>query len=194
MHRRGFNQIIGIAALLTLGGLAAGQNTPAAGAPKATAPAETPKPADDGKDPTVKRDVSNYNLGKAGLAIDGYDPVAYYPEGGGKPAKGDAKFTYVYRGATYRFANQKNLDAFKVDPRKYEPAHGGWCSSAMADGGRKVEIDPTNYKITKGRLFLFYKSFFQNALTYWNQDEPAHTVEADDHWKIIASEEPRMPK
>jgi YHS domain-containing protein len=160
--------------------------------PKAPAPPAPKK--DDATDPTVKRDTSNYNLDKNHLAIEGYDPVAYFPEGGGKPLKGSDKFTHTHRGVTYRFANQANLDAFKKDPNKYEPTYGGWCASAMADGGRKVEIDPENFKVTNGRLFLFYKSLFQNALDYWKKDEKGHTKEADDWWKKVAKEEPRKAK
>ncbi len=162
--------------------------------PAASPPAVPQPPKDDGKDPAVKRDVTHYNLGKDDLAIEGYDPVAYFPEGGGKPLKGDKKLAYTYRGVTYWFANEKNRDTFKNDPRKYEPAHGGWCSSAMADGGRKVEIDPSNFKITDGRLFLFYKSVFQNALTFWNKNEAKNTADADGNWRTLTKEEPRKPQ
>ncbi len=157
-------------------------------------PAPDDKKKDDGTAPTIKRDLSHYNLDKNKLAIEGYDPVAYFPEGGGKPLKGSDKLSHTHRGVVYRFANQANLDAFKKDPNKYEPTYGGWCASAMADGGRKVEIDPKNFKITDGRLFLFYKSLFQDALDYWKKDEKGHTKEADDHWKKLTKEEPRKPK
>jgi YHS domain-containing protein len=150
-------------------------------------------PKDDGLDPNVPRDVIHYNLDKQGLALQGYDPVAYFPEGGGKPAKGDAALAYAYRGATYRFASPAHLERFRKNPGRYEPAHGGWCSSAMADGGRKVEIDPKAFRVTKGRLFLFYTSLFQDARTYWDKDEPANTVAADRQWKRISGEEPRRP-
>jgi YHS domain-containing protein len=159
------------------------------------APAQPPTAAaqDDGKDPAAKRDTQHYNLDKSGLAIQGYDPVAYFPEGGGKATPGKKELELKYRGATYRFATQANLDAFKKDPRKYEPAHGGWCSSAMADGGRKVEIDPKAYKVTNGRLFLFYTNLITDARSFWNKDEPKNTRDADDHWKKVSGEAPRKP-
>jgi YHS domain-containing protein len=156
------------------------------------APPTAAAPADDGVDPNVKRDVSQYNLDKAGLAIQGYDPVSYFSEGGEKPAQGKKNLEYRYRGATYRFATQANLDAFKKNPRKYEPAHGGWCSSAMADGGRKVEIDPKAFKLTKGRLFLFYTNLITDARSFWNKDEPKNTRDADAHWKKLSGEDPRL--
>lgn len=162
-----------------------------------TAPAHPEaKPRDDGTDPAVKRDLTHYNLDKNKLAIEGYDPVAYFPKedgGVGKAVKGSEKLTHTHRGVTYRFASQSNLDTFKKNPNKYEPTYGGWCASAMADGGRKVEIDPKNFKVTDGRLFLFYKSFLQNAIDFWNKDEKGHTAEADGQWKKVAKEEPRKP-
>lgn len=155
-------------------------------------------PAPDAKDPNTPRETKDYNLpkhdaGKAALAIEGYDPVAYFPEGGGKPAKGDAKFSYTYRGVEYHFATQANLDAFKNDPAKYEPAYGGWCAWAMVDG-KKVEIDPKAFRITGGRLFLFYTDIFTDTRNSWKKDEPKHAVQADGHWKTISKEEARKGK
>jgi len=140
---------------------------------------------------TAPRAVEHYNLDKKRLAIKGYDPVAYFPAHGGKAVKGKPEFEYPHQGARYRFASQANLDAFKADPARYEPAHGGWCSSAMADGGRKVEIDPKNFIVTDGRLFLFYKDIFSDATDYWKKDEPGATAKADDHWRRVSGEEPR---
>lgn len=158
----------------------------------AAAPASEAKP-DDGKDPNVRRDVSQYNLERGKPAIQGYDPVAYFPEGGGKPAKGDAKFAYAYRGVTYHFVNQKNLDAFKAEPTKFEPAYGGWCAYAAANSD-KVEIDPTSFKITDGRLFLFYKGFLNDTRASWVKEEAKLTPKADAYWKKIAHEDPPKKK
>lgn len=54
--------------------------------------------------------------------------------------------------------------------------------------GEKVEVDPTNFKVTNGRLFLFFKTFYANAIKDWNKDEPNLTVKADLNWKKIAGE------
>ena len=161
--------------------------------PPTTPPPAAPSqpPAEDGLDPARARDFQHYNLDKSGLAIQGYDPVAYFPEGGGKPTPGLKSLDFKYRGVTYRFATQANLDRFKSDPRKYEPAHGGWCSTAMAEG-KKVEIDPKAFKVTNGRLFLFYTNLISDARSTWNKDEPGNTKKADTHWKQISGEEPRL--
>lgn len=127
--------------------------------------------------------VRHYNLDKSGVALAGYDPVSYFS---GTPQKGDKNLAARVAGATYYFANAKNRDAFLAAPEKYLPAYGGWCATAMAEG-RKVEVDPENYKVTDGRLFLFYKSIFSNALTDWNKDEPGNIVSADKHWLSITN-------
>lgn len=130
------------------------------------------------------RDVSQFNLPASKLAIGGYDPVSYFSEGGGKPAKGQERFTEVYRGVTYRFASSENRERFRADPAKFEPAYGGWCATAMAEG-KKVEIDPKSFKVTNGRLFLFYTDFITDARKKWVKNENALVVKADEAWRTM---------
>lgn len=171
--------------------------SPSEPAPQAPSekPKDAPAPAED-TDPSVKRDVAQYNLekDKAKPAVQGYDLVAYFPEGGGEPKKGDAKHAFVYRGVTYWFANEKNLEAFKKNPRKYEPAYGGWCAYAMGATGEKVEIDPKSFKITDGRLYLFYKDFFNDTRSKWSKDETSLKPKADTSWKKTSGEAPPAAK
>ncbi len=116
-------------------------------------------------------------LVEKGVAISGYDPVSYFS---GKPQKG--KIAYNQTGITYKFASAANLETFKKNPAKYEPAYGGWCAYAMGAKGEKVEVDPENYKIVNGSLNLFYKSFFSNTLDEWNKDETKLKKQADANW------------
>lgn len=124
-----------------------------------------------------------FNLGKNGLAIDGYDPVAYFKEN--KAIKGNSSFATVYQGATYYFSSADNKEEFKKNPAKYEPQYGGWCAYAMGKNGEKVEIDPETFKIVDGKLFLFYNRFFNNTLKSWNKDELNLHTKADVNWKKI---------
>ncbi|NUM53545.1 MAG: redoxin domain-containing protein [Candidatus Hydrogenedentes bacterium] len=128
--------------------------------------------------------AGQYNLGSGGLALQGYDPVSYFS---GKPAPGKKDIATSHAGVTYYFADAKNRDAFLAAPRKYLPAYGGWCATAMALG-KKVEISPENYKITDGRLFLFYKNFISNAISDWNKDEPKNIAAADKYWHEFSGE------
>lgn len=124
-----------------------------------------------------------YNLSDGRLMLQGYDPVAYFESG--KAEAGTPELVSQYRGVTYRFANPERRMKFAASPEMYAPAYGGWCATAMADG-RKVEIDPANFRITNGRLFLFYKGWLGNALNDWKKDEKNLTVKADDQWRKIA--------
>jgi YHS domain-containing protein len=121
-----------------------------------------------------------FNLDKSGLAIDGYDPVAYFTMG--KAVDGKKDITLDYQGATYRFATTADRDAFKASPAKYEPQYGGWCAYAMGASGEKVDIDPGTFKIVDGKLYLFYNRFFNNTLKTWNKDEMHLKTNADKNW------------
>jgi YHS domain-containing protein len=120
-----------------------------------------------------------FNL-ESGLALQGYDPVAYFSQH--KAVKGTAANSYAHQGVTYRFASTQNLEAFKGNPAKYEPAYGGWCAYAMGATGEKVDIDPETFKITDGKLNLFYNKFFNNTLPKWNKDEANLKRKADASW------------
>lgn len=137
------------------------------------------------------RNIAEWDLSKKSLAIDGYDPVAYFPEGGSKPSKGKKSITHTHLGADYRFASEENKAAFIANPSKYEPAYGGWCSWAMSKGS-KTEIDPKTYIIKDDRLFLFYKGVFGNTKTDWEKgDHNSLSTQADSEWKTISGESPR---
>lgn len=130
--------------------------------------------------------LKEYNIGDDHVAIGGTDPVAYFTAG--KAEAGRSDLTAEFGGVVYRFATPENRHAFAAAPEKYAPAYGGWCATAMADG-KKVEIDPGNFKVTNGRLFLFYKGWLGNAQKDWNKDEPAMTTRADGAWKKIAPQD-----
>ena len=65
-----------------------------------------------------------------GLALKGYDPVAYFTDG--QPKKGADQYSFQWKDVTYRFATAENLQRFKADPEKYLPQYGGYCAYAMS--------------------------------------------------------------
>jgi YHS domain-containing protein len=67
---------------------------------------------------------SPVNKNWRGLAIKGYDPVAYFTLG--KPVEGKKEFEYKWQGAKWRFANEDHLNLFRSDPEKYAPQYGGY--------------------------------------------------------------------
>lgn len=123
-----------------------------------------------------------FNL-ENGLAIQGYDPVAYFTQN--KALKGNKQQTATFEGVTYNFATATNKDLFLKDPKKYEPQYGGWCAYAMGANNEKVEIDPETFKIINGKLYLFYHTFINNTLTKWNKDETNLKPKADKNWQAI---------
>jgi YHS domain-containing protein len=128
---------------------------------------------------TITR-AKSFNIEK-GLAIQGYDPVAYFKSN--KAVKGKKELAAQYEGITYHFSTQANKDEFLKNPKAYEPQYGGWCAYAMGATGEKVEIDPETFKILNGKLYLFYHSWSNNTLTKWNKEEAKLKMAADNSWK-----------
>ena len=67
-----------------------------------------------------------------GVAIDGYDPVAYFTDG--RPVEGSKEFDDDWNGATWRFASAAHRDLFAAAPEKYAPQYGGYCAWAVVAG------------------------------------------------------------
>jgi hypothetical protein len=88
-----------------------------------------------------------------GLAIDGYDPVAFFTDG--KPAAGKAELELRYGGAIWRFANVGNRAAFAARPDIYMPQYGGYDPLGVARG-LAVAGHPNVWLIAGEKLFLFY--------------------------------------
>ncbi len=126
--------------------------------------------------------AKEYNVAK-GIAIQGYDPVAYFISG--KAIKGSKEFSFTYQGITYLFSSSSNKQRFISNPEQYEPQYGGWCAYAMGASGEKVEIDPETFKVKDGKLYLFYHSWINNTLIKWNNDEHKLKPDADANWQKI---------
>ncbi len=90
-----------------------------------------------------------------GLAIDGYDPVAYFVKGEADPGKG--AFEYAHAGAVWRFRNAGNRAAFVADPSVYMPRFGGYDPVAVVRGVG-VAGDPRLWLVSGDRLYLFYSA------------------------------------
>lgn len=127
--------------------------------------------------------IKHYNL-KKGLAIQGYDPVAYFIQN--KAIEGSERIKHTEAGVTYYFTSAKNQQLFIKNPKQYKPQYGGYCAYAMAEG-EKVRIDPETFKIIDNKLYLFYNFRFTNTLNSWNKDENKLLPRADKEWKQIIS-------
>lgn len=123
-----------------------------------------------------------FNL-EDGVAIQGYDPVAYFVQH--KAVEGKKEFAQLKDGVTYYFSSAANKELFVKNSVNYEPQFGGWCAYAMGATGEKVEIDPETYKILDGKLYLFYNSLFNNTLPKWEKAEVELKAKADKNWRAF---------
>lgn len=117
-----------------------------------------------------------------GLAIDGYDPVAYFLDG--RPAEGRKEYSFAWRGATWRFASAAHRDLFASRPEAYAPQYGGYCAWAVSQG-YTAGIDPAAWTIHDGKLYLNYDLEVQER---WRRDVPGHVAKGDVNWpKLLAA-------
>lgn len=64
-----------------------------------------------------------------------------------------------------------NKEYFLKNAFKYEPQYGGWCAYKTRDINVRVPVNTETFKITKGKLYLFYNAFFNNTLKSWTKNE-----------------------
>ncbi len=64
------------------------------------------------------------NTNWLGVAIKGYDAVAYFTEG--RAIKGKKQFEFKWQDARWRFATTANRDMFAENPEAYAPQYGGF--------------------------------------------------------------------
>ncbi|NSY37997.1 YHS domain-containing (seleno)protein [Leisingera sp. ANG59] len=124
------------------------------------------------------------NASSTGLAMQGYDPVAYFTDGA--PTKGSYKITSIYNDATYRFASEEHKAAFEKNPEAYVPAYGGYCAFGTAMGF-KFDGDPNHWKIVDNTLYL---NLSQDIQDRWEGDIPGFIQNANANWTDIADKDP----
>ncbi|MBX3378504.1 MAG: hypothetical protein KF805_00290 [Phycisphaeraceae bacterium] len=119
------------------------------------------------------------NVDSDGVAIQGYDPVAYFTDS--KPIKGDPAIRSEFGGAEYYFASTDHKRMFDAAPAKYAPQFGGYCAYA-ASIDTISPIDPTYWEIVDGRLLLQHN---KKAWDLWHKDGSGNLVKADRNWPGI---------
>src|SRR5712664_517000 len=111
----------------------------------------------------------------APLAIQGYDPVAYFTFG--KPTHGLPEFEYEWDEHRYRFARAEHLELFKADPVRYAPQFAGFCAVALARGDID-EGNPEYWLLSEGKLYLFGKPI---GPALFQQDIAGNLVKAEQN-------------
>ena len=117
--------------------------------------------------------------GKNGIAINGYDPVAYFTER--KAVEGKDHFSWNWSGSTWKFASQLHLDSFRLEPERYAPQYGGYCAFGCSEN-HKSPTDPKAWTIVQDKLYLNYNAAVKNL---WIKDTINRIKLADGFWPAL---------
>lgn len=127
--------------------------------------------------------ISDLNLSKNKVAVDGYDLTTYFTQD--EPSKGSKKWQSNYKGVFYYFKNESNKLLFDANPDQYTPEFGGWCAYALGAFSKKVEIDPESFTIEEGKLYLFFNGIFNDTREKWLNDHDTLKPKAYSNWNTL---------
>jgi YHS domain-containing protein len=114
-----------------------------------------------------------------GVGAGGYDAVSYFD--GARPVEGKAEFSTDWKGATWRFATEANLAAFKSSPEKFAPQFGGYCAYAVSKGAT-AKGDPLVWTLVDGKLYFNLSS---DVKKLWSADIPGNIAKGNANWPAV---------
>lgn len=126
--------------------------------------------------------ASQFFYSKNGVAIDGYDPVAYFVSAG--PVRGTSEHMSEYDGAIWHFSNAENKAMFDENPSQYAPQYGGYCSWAVSKN-YTAKIDPNAWTIHDGKLYL---NFSTSIRAKWLRDINGNIDKANTNWPALRAD------
>jgi YHS domain-containing protein len=97
--------------------------------------------------------ASPIQANEEGVAIDGFDPVAYFTEN--QAIKGNATHSCQYQNRTWHFSSAENRDKFLANPEQFAPQYGGYCSHSIHEN-KLVRSDPQSFIVRDNKLYLYY--------------------------------------
>jgi hypothetical protein len=118
----------------------------------------------------------------SGLALYGFDPVAYFTDG--KASRGRGDFEYPFAGAVWRFRNEGNRAAFAERPDVYMPKFGGYDPLALARGVA-TPGHPEVWALADGHVYLFQNP---DSRTAFRTDPPTAVEAAEARWPEVSRE------
>lgn len=116
---------------------------------------------------------------KDGVAIKGYDPVAYFTLQ--KAVKGNDTLTFEWSGSIWKFSTQSHLDSFRLNPLKYAPQYGGFCAYGCSEN-HLAPTDPEAWTIIDDKLYLNYSL---KTRVVWLKDTLNRIKNADQFWPAL---------
>jgi len=125
---------------------------------------------------TTERVVANRY---SGLAIEGFDPVAYFTDS--TAVQGMPEFEATEAGTVWRFRNEGNRASFVAHPEVYGPQFGGYDPT---DLGRGVTYagNPRFWVVTGQRLYLFGREESRDAFA---ADPARFLTGAQMRWPVL---------
>lgn len=117
-----------------------------------------------------------------GVAINGYDPVAYFTEQ--KPVKGNDRYAATHRGAKFLFSSAKHRDLFAANPERFSPQYGGYCAYGTARG-YKATTEPQAFTVVDDKLYLNYND---SVAKTWRQDIEGYVAQANAKWDTVRTQ------
>ena len=127
----------------------------------------------------VDKVVEYFNVDAKGVAVKGYDVVAYFKQK--KAVPGDSKWSVKWSKATWYFSSDQHRKLFLASPIQYAPQYAGYCAWAVSRG-YTASIDPKAWKIVNQKLYLNYSLSIQKQ---WEQDIPKNIALADKNWPSL---------
>lgn len=122
--------------------------------------------------------IEYYN--EDGIALRGYDPVAFFKE---KQAMLGLLLYYVdYKGAIFYFSSKDNKEAFEEEPERYLPQYGGFCAFGVANG-YKAASNPAAFSIVNEKLYLHSS---REARAEWSLNRERLIERADQNWPGVS--------
>jgi YHS domain-containing protein len=113
------------------------------------------------------------------VAIQGYDPVAYFENN--KAIEGKKEISSEYNGAIYYFSSESNKALFLKKPSHYEPQFGGFCAYGISEG-HESPIKPEAFTVVENKLYLNYNLKVKEL---WLKDQAARIEKATQNWEEI---------
>ncbi len=111
-----------------------------------------------------------------GVAIRGYDPVAYFTQG--RAVTGSDRFRLRWNGAVWHFVSARSRARFAAEPTTFAPQYGGYCAWAVSEG-RLATGDPRVWRIVDGRLYF---NCSERAQADWEAGLQANIARGNAHW------------
>jgi YHS domain-containing protein len=127
---------------------------------------------------TFAQTAKHINL-KNNIAIQGYDPVAFFESN--KAIEGKKEISSKYNGAIYYFSSESNKALFLKKPEYYLPQFGGFCAYGMSEG-YEAPIQPEAFTIVDNKLFLNYNLKVKEM---WSKEQTARIEKATVNWEKI---------